>query len=906
MKLLIPTMCVALGIAAQGFADNENLVANSSFESSTISPGVPDHWSASGDATVKQRLDRDVGRDGNRCARLQCTEFAGDGPAAHAMIAQTGKVGVRRGRWYRVEFWAKGQRIKHGAVEVGLSNTRPWFSAGLSDAFTPSPQWQRFEFVFQAKDDVPAATSRLQFWFKGTGTLWLDDVVLVESTVGRQWFPQIPTEGVKNFLPNSSFECGGANWGSYTYGLKGWGGNLYRLEGVVDDTVAEHGKHSLKIALSPKTMPVFYFDYFDPVRQPVQRVLVANQGWFRVQPGEPLTLSALLRADAEGLAAQLAAIEAPTQMRRKQVTVGTRWQRHEFTFKPAGAYVFVAAGLDLEASGREAATLWLDAIQLERGSQATAYEPRQPVESFLATSDPGNIVTDPAAGIALRVHAFNNTGSRQTVRGKVQVRDFFDRPAFDSQPTITLPPHAGKNVTLDGVCKGRRGFFRANWSTPAASQSLRCAIIEPVPPGAADSPLGFNHAYPWQFLVRLARQAGIVWWRDWSAKWQTVEPEKGKFDWTVADQQINRVRELDSEVDVLLPFPSAHWNTTAKPELIEQEARRRSYGREQLRVAFAPKDLNDFGVYAAEVVRHYRQGRPRPVTTYQILNEALYTHYALPQGFGYTLEDYLRLLETAWRAMKAADPQCRIVMGISANVNNPLSRQFIERGGLRFVDVFDLHMYNPCVPAETFEEEFRALGELMRAHGGPKPIWITEWGCYADDDPACLPQTVGDATMNRCKWPSERAATENIVKFTAVGFAHGVRKTFVHAGTCGTINNPDAGGMLFTYGGAPRKMYAGIAALTTLFGVPEQCVKAVHRDDLKAYVFRGKDRGVAIAWCGSEPKWPLTLAAGVRAYDIMGNEIPASAAALTDSPVYLVSASTDAILQSLKLGAREP
>ena len=78
-----------------------------------------------------------------------------------------------------------------------------------------------------------------------------------------------------------------------------------------------------------------------------------------------------------------------------------------------------------------------------------------------------------------------------------------------------------------------------------------------MPPGTADSPLGFNHAYPWQFLVRLARQAGIVWWRDWSAKWQTVEPEKGQFDWTVADEQINRVRELDSEVDVLLPFPSA-------------------------------------------------------------------------------------------------------------------------------------------------------------------------------------------------------------------------------------------------------------------------------------------------------------------------------------------------------------
>ena len=158
--------------------------------------------------------------------------------------------------------------------------------------------------------------------------------------------------------------------------------------------MAEHGKHSLKIALSPETMPVFYFDYYDPVRQPVRRVLVANQGWFHVRPGEPLTLSAFLRADAEGVAAQLAAIEAPNRMQRKQVTVGQKWQRYEFTFRPAEAFIFVAAGLDLEASGRDAATLWLDAIQLERGEQATAYEPRQPVESFLATSELGNIVTD--------------------------------------------------------------------------------------------------------------------------------------------------------------------------------------------------------------------------------------------------------------------------------------------------------------------------------------------------------------------------------------------------------------------------------------------------------------------------------------------------------------------------------
>ena len=187
----------------------------------------------------------------------------------------------------------------------------------------------------------------------------------------------------------------------------------------------------------------------------------------------------------------------------------------------------------------------------------------------------------------------------------------------------------------------------------------------------------------------------------------------------------------------------------------------------------------------------------------------------------------------------------------------------------------------------------------MRAHGGPKPVWITEWGCYADDDPPCVPQTVGDSTMNRCRWPSERAATEHIVKFTAVAFAHGVRKIFFHAGTCGPINGPDAGGVLFEYGGAPRKMYAGVAALTRLLGVPDQYVKAVHDDGLVAFVFRTRDRAVAIAWCEAGRSRKLELAQSVYALDIMGNALSLTDAPLMQTPVYLVGKEPEAVLSSL-------
>lgn len=902
MTLLMKTLGLGLGFvlcaSATAAAALTNFVFNGSFESSVRSE-APDGWAAVGNPAVHQRLVRDAGHEGAFCAKLDCTEFTGDGPDYHAMICQVGRVSVRRGQWYRLTFWAKGQGIRGGAVELALSNTNPWENAGLADAFRTSERWERFEFLFRAGLNLPATTSRLQFWFKSAGTLWLDEVELTESVEGQKWFPQISTEDVKNFVPNSSFECGTAGWGGYTWGLAGWAGNLYRLAGELDSTAFQHGEHALRISLNPTNLPVFWFDYYEPVRQPVRRVLAANRGWFCVKPGERLTLSAFLRADVDAVTAQLAAVEPGDRSSRKAVTVGREWKRHEFTFAPSQPFVFIAVGLDLEASQREAATLWVDAIQLERGNQATSYEPRQPVESFLESGVVGNIYTNLAQGAALTVRAYNNGDASAEVQGQLAVTDFFDQGVFTNAYRLKLPAHAGNSLSVNRISPNRRGFFQANWTVKESTQSLRGAVIESADAGLADSPLGFNHAYPWDFLVSLAREAGIVWWRDWSAKWQTVEPEKDRFDWTVADQQIRRVLGLNSEVEVLLPFPAASWSTSALADEVAKAAGNDSYLRARLPLAYAPKDLSDFGRYAAETVRHYRGSQPRDVTHFQILNEPVYTDYALPRKFGYTMEDYLRLLDVAYRAVKAADPKAVVVGGLSAGLESGWTSDFVKKGGLRSVDVLDLHNYDPPRTAESYEDSFRSLEELMRAHGDSKPVWITEWGCYADDDPPSVPQTVGDATMNRCRWPSERAATEHIVKFTAVSFGHGVRKIFFHAGTCGTINGADAGGVLFEYGGAPRRMYAGVAALTKIFGVPEACERIVNREGTIAYFFRTGGRTLAIAWRTGVGKAPLKPVNGVTVLDIMGNPIEVNVASLSETPVYLLGANADLVERTL-------
>ena len=122
-----------------------------------------------------------------------------------------------------------------------------------------------------------------------------------------------------------------------------------------------------------------------------------------------------------------------------------------------------------------------------------------------------------------------------------------------------------------------------------------------------------------------------------------------------------------------------------------------------------------------------------------------------------------------------------------------------------------------------------------------------------------------------------------------------MRKIFFHAGTCGPINGPDAGGVLFEYGGAPRKMYPGVAALTQILGVPEAFVKKIERGGLRAYLFLAQNHVVAVAWNrGAEAK-PLRLSAGTRGFDIMGNELPARDTVLGEAPLYVTGDSAEAV-----------
>lgn len=863
-----------------------NLVPNGDFESDVDGDGLPDFWTTAGAPQIKQQLVRDRGWDGKGFSgKLICTEFGDGTPASHAMICQLGTIGVQKGKWYRLTLWAKAEDIKAGLVRVALVNTRIWDDVGLQDAFNPNRRWQKYEFYFQATSELRAEDSRLQIWFTSTGSLWLDDVELQEiPSFCPQRFPQIPTKGVKNFLPNSSFECGTAGWGSYSSNIFWWEGNIYRLMGELDDKSAVHGKFSLKMSLSKREPEIFYFDYLDPVHQLVDTLLVANQGWIPVERGRPYTLSAYIKADRSTVKGVLFVRQANGRRLQRTVDLAINWERYSFTFAPQDDFIWIGVGFDLSSSDMKEATVWVDAVQLEAGSQASDYQPRREVEVMADTRQDGNIFLSEGEkpSILLNLHAYaeGEKERKREISVNVSVKDFYDVEVLRKRVNLSVPLGRGINKPVS-LPVGKLGFYRITIETEGFSQSLRCAIIKPYK--GKDSRWGMNHAYPWQFLLRLAHQVGILWWRDWSVQWRLVQAEESKeFDFKEPDIQIDRVIKENGKVLVLFPFPSAEWSSSGNEEQIER-IEPLEYRRREMFLACKPKDEEAFAKYIAESVKHYRNR----VNAYHILNEPLYTFYSLPARLGHTLDDYIRLLRIAYETIKANQPEAKVVGGIGIWADNQWTRNFVDGGGLRWVDVLDLHLYSGGNP-DGLCDSLEKLWNEMKRRGEAKPIWLTEIGCYADDDPPVVPfkSFFGDSAMRSALHSDERAASEWLVKFATMFFANGGGKIFLHAGTCGEINGVDAGGVFFEYGGTPRKIYPVISAMANLLPPEAVFEKKERREGIIIYWFRNGKERIGVAWSENGKEHKFQLPKGMRAFDIMGNPISDRLITINDTPVY--------------------
>lgn len=841
-----------------------NLIPNGGFEDDANGDGLADRWDAPHDDGVVVETTIEPGPNGN-CQRLACTSYRNVSPASHAMLSQTGTVAFEEGQSYRLTFKAKAEGLPGRMIQFAASDTSVWDEIGRPHGFLLTRDWKEYTYDFRAAKSCPTA-ARMQFWYTSVGTLWMDDVSLT-TTQPRpaRWGFEIPPTTAKNLVPNSSFECGTAGWGSLM-DLHPWGESLNRLIGDIDKGDAVDGNSSFRVSLDRKTVPVYMWDYFLPYELPVTAPRTMNRGWISVEPGRPYVLSVYLRSDATGAKAVLEVQEADRGCQRQPVTLTTDWRRYTFPFTPSAEQVFVGAGLDLDASALDRATLWMDAVQLERGTEPTACLRRAPTEVGVECEAPGHLFKPGERPFVTLTRA----GSPATVH--LTVCDFRDDEVLARDVRLA---DERETVSLD---LPQKGFFRVAVSADGAevvpAEPLRLAVIDGY--AASDSAFGMNHAYPWPELLDLSKRIGLTWMRDWTLKWQHVEPEKGNFDFAAGDAQIDRVLDAGLNVIGLLPFPSSNWASTGPggPD----------GGAEDRRLmAFMPRDLGDAANYVRETVAHFR-GR---VSVWEILNEPVYTDYALPRRDGYTVEDYVSYLRAAYRAAKEAQPDCLVIGGV-AGPPALLATEFIDAGGLDHVDALNLHQYPGGMPPEAMDAEYAALAAKLRGIGRPVPIWFTEGAYYADDDP---PRDPYDGWAQPVE--SERVCAIWQVKMDAMLLAYGVQKIIYHSGTPGRLNHDELSGIFFEWNGAPRKMVATQAAIASVMGPGP--IKGRGRlaspKDTYCYAVDTGGHTVAIMWLdeGSDrDKAPLSLPDSTTAIDVLGDPLRAIALTVGTEPVYIV------------------
>ncbi|MBD3292744.1 MAG: hypothetical protein GF393_07440 [Armatimonadia bacterium] len=862
--MMTRSVVLAVLLAAASVALAQDIgVVNGAFEGDEDGDGVADGWEfvPRDDGALEAELSLVPGREGGTAQKIDCSRFE-DG---HVMLAQHGTVAIEGGEWYEATVWLRAEGVQ--GVSVGIHDTDGWQNCGLWRSTHPPDGWRRYSWRFQGDHDCHE-TSRLQIWFTSTGTLWIDDLTIqrIDPPPRANTIPDI---GSTNLVPNSSFECGPDRWISAGH---------WRLFGEVVEEDAVHGNRCMKVEWSHATAPVFSFDYYDMRRTVYSRPAITSEGWLRLEEGADYVFSAWLRADREVPCVLLA--RGPSGRHREvTVTLGTDWERFELPFSAREDLCYVQMDARCDEVDLDELTYWVDAVQVERGEAPTDYEPRRPIEIGAQPVNETGIFIDEEP--AIRVEAFNDGPETVEIPLAMTVADGFDREEALPQHTLRIP--AGGSVSVRQDLPQRHRFCRISLSGEQFDdRSVRLASL-PNLGDLGDSPFGINHAYGWNPYVELARDIGVTWARDWSLKWDHVEPEPGRWDFEMADYQIERPLGLGMNVLCMFPFPSADWSSTAPPlEEIPQALRERAPYR--IRTAYAPRDLSELERYAEECVRRFSDR----IDVWEVFNESIFTSYSLPKQAGYEALDYIPLLEAIYRGCKRADPDCRVMGGYSTPPGNfeNLHRPFIEAGGLQFCDIYSLHVY-PGGEPEFMAQQLQRITDLMREHGGVKPMWMTEFAYYADDDPDPIPRG----------WPnpveSELRQADWNTRICAIQLAHGVERIFYHIWHT-RANRDSAARIFFEYGGAPRKIAASQAAMVEMLGpTPEFIREAEIGDNASCYIFREAGGAlVGVAW----HHWDALDWTGFSEYrvaDLFGTVLTGADLGEVQGPVYVLGGEAD-------------
>jgi hypothetical protein len=218
--------------------------------------------------------------------------------------------------------------------------------------------------------------------------------------------------------------------------------------------------------------------------------------------------------------------------------------------------------------------------------------------------------------------------------------------------------------------------------------------------------------------------------------WGLLEPERGRYDWTITDQLVNSV---DKDTEILFTLYSTNKWGSKYSECREMARQKRGANLYNKPPSSIPLNMSDYRKFLEQIVNRY-EGR---VKYWQIENEIYGSVFPRPElrqmpsqcqhanrfWLG-SMEEYLEMLKESYKTIKKADPQATVFASSFTFEPWPLRRDnpfllYILDKGRDYTDLIDVHLY---LGVYEDPEKIAWLRGKMRGLGYSKPVWVTEVG----------------------------------------------------------------------------------------------------------------------------------------------------------------------------------
>lgn len=506
---------------------------------------------------------------------------------------------------------------------------------------------------------------------------------------------RLPHPYQANLLSNPGFEQGLRFWDKLTLGLDGIQSTTINDFFHVSDRDAHEGHRCLEILTEPGVMPVHIACHAIPV-----------------EAGKPYVFSFWAKADHDGCVLDVGShtAEWPKFAGGGELKMHRDWTRHQFHFIAPNR--LVSLGFAPSARNPAGARILVDAVQLEAGSEPTAFVTR-PATATVITAEHGNLLL-PGEAVHAAVRVAGVPGTSGTIDLRASGIDASER--HHDQLAFTLDQEGVALLPLPWAEQLPRGMtvIETNLATAAGyrDQEFHRIAIAPQPD---------PHRRHQQLFAGGAFDSRYGNW----PRWATFFERAGIGAHVMFDPAPEAMRAAFASHGVY--FYSAIFdggeNVTLNGEKIELRKRYFDLTPAQLtaieELAFAKAKANP-------AIRHWKT-----------FNEVDAGSSGIPLLAGADrdarMHAFVALHAAAYRGIKRADP-AMLVMTPDCSSMYPstgiaLIDAYFAAGGKAYSDIAAMHSYRARPEDPDFDIDFGKFLAVLDRHGFKGDIWFTE-GIY--------------------------------------------------------------------------------------------------------------------------------------------------------------------------------